>query len=130
MPHAFVGRIIKLRWKVSSRAPPNLHVWLSNLPGLVSFTAMVHFFSTEKAAFLETYQELYRQCKENRTVSSVFMPEVITAYKKLWPEDDKPAVPYERKKTKSGRWSKKRPAGVEKPLREVSMSSSFVTHRS
>ena len=78
------------------------------------------FFTTEKLLFLEDYQPRYLDCKKNRIISSVFMPEVITAYKARWPEDDVDSADFERTRTKSGRWSKKRPEGAPKPLREVS----------
>lgn len=78
------------------------------------------FFNEEKQELLDSRLGDYDTAKVNGTVSSHFLPSVMDDYRARWPEDDVAEVPYEPMRTKSGRRSKKRPAGVPKPLREVS----------
>ena len=48
-----------------------------------------------------------------------FLAIACKRYFEQFPEQDVPTPAFERTRTASGKWSKKRPEGVEKPRREV-----------
>jgi hypothetical protein len=83
------------------------------------------FFDDARKELLRSFLPEYLKHQDARTVGD-FWSIVTTAYLKSFPEDDVPTAIFTRTKTKAGRFSKKRPAGVAKPLREVRHMSLFV----